>query len=66
MMVVQIGSVCQKLRNFTDQNGSKGGPHENKFWLFLNTKTIVTITLEKVDAKMTSFVLLSFLPKLWP
>ena len=56
MMVVQIGSVCQKLRNITDQNGSKGGPHENKFWLFSNTKMIVTNTVEKVDAKMRSFV----------
>ena len=66
MMVVQIGSVCQKLRNFTDQNGSKGGPHENKFW-WMKIKMNVTNTVEKVDEKMRSFVwFLSFFPELWP
>ena len=24
----------QKLRYFTDQNGAKRRPHENKFWVF--------------------------------
>ena len=31
-----------KLRYFTDQNGPKGRPHENEFWLFSNTKMNVT------------------------
>ena len=44
------------MQNFTDQNGSKEGPHENKFWLFSNTKMNVTNTAEKVDEKMRSFV----------
>ena len=37
--------------NFTDQNGSKGGPHENEFWLFSNTKINVTNRVEKIDEK---------------
>ena len=49
MMVVQIGSFCWKLRTFTDQNRSNGGPHENELWLFSNTKMNVTNTIEKVD-----------------
>ena len=32
----------QKLSYFTDQNGPKGEPHENEFWLFSNTKMNVT------------------------
>ena len=39
------------MRNFTDQNGSKGGPHENEFWLFSNAKANVTKREEKVDNK---------------
>ena len=42
--VVQIGSFCPKLRYFSDQNGPKGGPHQNKFWLFSNEKMNVTIS----------------------
>ena len=37
--------------NFTDQNGSKGGPYENESWLFSNTKINVTNRVEKVDEK---------------
>ena len=37
-------------------NGSKGGPHENEFWLFSNTKMNITNRVEKVDEKMRSFV----------
>ena len=40
--VVWIGSFCPKLRYFTSQNGPKGGPHENEFWLVSNTKMNVT------------------------
>ena len=40
--VVRIGSFCPKLRYFTDQNGPKGGPHQNEFRLFSNTKMNVT------------------------
>ena len=42
---------CIKLRHFTDHNGSKGGPHENEFWPFSNTKMNVTNRVEKVDEK---------------
>ena len=44
-------SFCPKLRNFTDQNGSKREPHENQFRLFSNTKINVTNRAEKVDEK---------------
>ena len=30
------------MRNFKNQNGSKGGPHKNEFWLFSNTKINIT------------------------
>ena len=40
--VVRIGSFFSKLRYFTKQNGPKGGPRENEFWLFSNTKMNVT------------------------
>ena len=33
---------CQNLRYFTDQNGPKGRPHKNEFWVFSNTKMNVT------------------------
>ena len=39
---IQINSFCPKLRYFTDQNESKGGPHENEFWVFSNTEMNVT------------------------
>ena len=39
------------MLNFTNQNGSKGGPHENEFWLFSNTKMNITNRVEKVDEK---------------
>ena len=39
------------MRNFTNQNGSKGGPHENEVWLFSKTKMNVTNRVEKVDEK---------------
>ena len=29
--VVWIGNFCPKLRYFTDQNGPKGGLHENGY-----------------------------------
>ena len=37
--------------DFRNQNGSKGGPHENEFWLFSNTKMNITNRVEKVDEK---------------
>ena len=42
---VWISRFCPKLRYFADQNGSKGGQHENEFWLFSNTKLNVTKSL---------------------
>ena len=35
-------SFCPTLMYFTDQNGSKGGPNENEFWLFSNSEMNVT------------------------
>ena len=35
---VRIGNFCPKFRYFTDQNGPKGGPHQNEYWLFSNKK----------------------------
>ena len=32
LWAVWISSIGQKLRYFTDENGSNGGPHENEFW----------------------------------
>ena len=37
-----IGSFGQKLRYFTDQNGPKGGLHENEFWVFSNSEMNIT------------------------
>ena len=37
------------MRNFTGQNGSKGGPLENEFWLISNTKKNITNRVEKID-----------------
>ena len=58
----------QKMRYFTEQNGSNGRPHENKFWLFSNWEVNVTNRAEKVDEKngvhLSSFhvLFLSFRP----
>ena len=41
----------QILRYFTGQNGPKGGPHENKFWVFSNSEVNITVRSEKVDEK---------------
>ena len=32
----------QKLRYFTDQNGPKGGPYENEFWVLSDSEMNVT------------------------
>ena len=53
----ELVAFGQKLRYFTDQNWLKGGPHENEFWVFSNTKWMLqTIRAEKVDEKMGLFV----------
>ena len=39
-MAVRIEGLHPKLKCFTDQNGPKGGPTENEFWQFLNTKNV--------------------------
>ena len=41
----------QILRYFTGQNGPKGGPHENEFWVFSNSEVNITVRSEKVDEK---------------
>ena len=38
----ELVAFGQKLRYFTDQNGPKGGPHENEFWVFSNSEMNVT------------------------
>ena len=43
------------MQNFTDQNGTKGGPFENEFWLFSNTKMNVSKGVEKVDERWGHF-----------
>ena len=35
----------QKLTYFTEQNGPEGGPHENEFWVFSNSKKNITNSL---------------------
>ena len=60
--VVRIGGLCQKLRYFTDQNGLKRGPHENKFWIFSNKKMNAEIRWKKWGPS-SSF--LCFLLELW-
>ena len=59
--VVRIGSFCPKLTYCTDQNGPKGGLHENEFWPFSNTKMNATNT-EKVDEKNGVICLASMFP----
>ena len=44
---------------FTDENGQSGGPHQNEFWLFSNTKTK---KVEKVDEKNGFISLVSMFP----
>ena len=34
--------ICPKKKHFTDQNGSKGGPHETRFSIFSKTKMNIT------------------------
>ena len=40
-----------KSRYFADQNGPNGGPIENEFWQFSNTKINMTNRAQKVDDK---------------
>ena len=56
-----------KFRYFSDQNGLKGGPHENEFWQFSNAKMSFWNRARKADGKRWSFVWFSsLLPDLWP
>ena len=43
----------KKLRGFTDQNRPTAGPHETKFWVFLNSEKNVINRAEKVDEKLS-------------
>ena len=52
----------QKLRHFTDQNGPKGGPHENEFFVFSNSEMNVTNRVEKADEKNGIIRLVSMFP----
>ena len=56
---VRIGHFCPKLGYFIDQNGRKGGPNKNRFWLFSNRKMNVTVRAEKVDGKNRVICLVS-------
>ena len=51
-----------KFRYFADQNGPKGGPHENEFWHFSNTKLNITNRAQKVDEENGVICLVSFFP----
>ena len=52
-----------KFRYFTDQNGPKGGPHENKFWQLSNTKmNIANSKSSKSRWKNGAIFLVSFFP----
>ena len=51
------------MRYFTDQNGPKGGPQENAFWLFSITKmNVQTAKVEKTDEKNGVICLVFMLP----
>ena len=39
------------MRYFEEQNGPKGGPHENEFRIFSNSEMNIAIRSEKVDEK---------------
>ena len=56
---VRIGNFCPKLGFFIDQNGRKGRPNKNRFWLFSNRKMNVTVRAEKVDGKNRVICLVS-------
>ena len=58
----QIGSFWPKLRYSTDQNGPKGGPHKNEFWVFLNSEMNVTNGAQKVDEKNEVICIVSMFP----
>ena len=58
-----MDSISTKLRDFTEQNGPKGGQHEKEFWLFPNkTWMLQTVRPEKVGS---SVYFSCFVPKLW-
>ena len=57
---IRIGRFCPKLRYFTDQNGPKGGPHKNKFWLFSNTKMNVTSSYSRRSRWKKKWVIFLF------
>ena len=38
----ELVAFGQKLRYFPEQNGPKGGPYENEFWVFSNSEMNVT------------------------
>ena len=38
----ELVAFCEKMKYFTDQNGPKGGPIENEFWVFSNSEMNVT------------------------
>ena len=49
----------QNLRYFTDQNGSKGGPYKNEFWVFSNSEMNITKRSDKGDEKNCVICLVS-------
>ena len=62
--VDRIGRFCPKLRYFTDQDGPKGGSHQNGFWPFSNKKKwmLQTFRVEKVAEKNGVICLVSMFP----
>ena len=58
------GQFFPKFSHFTDQNGPKGGPHENQFRLFSNTKINNTNREEKEGDKNGFIFLVTMFPDL--
>ena len=55
--------TAPKFMYFAEQNGPKGGPHENEFWKVSNTKMNIKnkkIRAQKVDEKNGVICLISF------
>ena len=48
------------MRYFTDKNGPRKRPHENEFWVFLDSE--INVRAKKVDEKNGVICLVSMFP----